>query len=104
MIPRVPALRRHADVVLLVVPGAASALVRFAAARRFEIPWISPDEEIYVLLGRSFWTDGSFSILGASAPYYSFLYPVLAGGPLAVFGVEHGLDALQFVQAIVMSS
>jgi Dolichyl-phosphate-mannose-protein mannosyltransferase len=100
----VPAARRHATVLVLALLVAVSALVRFAAARRFEIPWISPDEEIYVLLGRSFWANGSFSILGAPVPYYSFLYPVLAGAPLALFGVEHGLDVLQLVQAVVMSS
>ena len=76
----------------------ASAVVRYAASAGFRTPWISPDEEIYTLLGRSFWEHGSFSILGEPAPYYSFLYPLLAGLPLTVAGTARGLEALQVVQ------
>ena len=39
---------------------AISALVRFWAALRLDVPWISPDETVYALLGRSLWgEDGS---------------------------------------------
>lgn len=104
MIRAVALVRRRSAVLALALLVVVSAVVRFAASARFEIPWISPDEEIYALLGRSFWEHGSFSILGESAPYYSFLYPALAGLPLALWGVKSGLEALQLLQAVVMSS
>ena len=104
MIRAVAFVRRRSAVLALALLVVVSAVVRFAASARFEIPWISPDEEIYALLGRSFWEHGSFSILGESAPYYSFLYPALAGLPLALWGVKSGLEALQLLQAVVMSS
>ena len=97
-------MRRRRIVLALTAVVLVSAAVRYVASGGFRIPWISPDEEIYTLLGRSFWQDGSFSILGQPAPYYSFLYPLLAGLPLAVAGKAHGLEALQLLQALVMSS
>jgi len=97
-------MSRRRTVLALTALVVVSAAVRYVASAGFRVPWITPDEEIYTLLGRSFWQDGSFSILGQPAPYYSFLYPLLAGLPLALTGTAHGLEALQVVQAVVMSS
>ena len=82
----------------------ASAAARFAVARGVEAPWISPDETIYALLGRSLWSSGSLSLLGAETPFYSFVYPALIGLPLSWWGPEAGLVAVQAIQAAVMSS
>jgi hypothetical protein len=97
-------MRRRRTVLALTALVLVSAAARYAASTGFRVPWISPDEEIYTLLGRSFWQHGSFSILGEPAPYYSLLYPLLAGLPLAVAGVSNGLELLQVMQALVMSS
>lgn len=67
------------------------------------VPWIAPDEMVYGLLGRDLWLHGSLSILGGSTPYYSLLTPLLAGFPLAAFGLGTGYDVLHGLQAFVMS-
>jgi 4-amino-4-deoxy-L-arabinose transferase-like glycosyltransferase len=89
---------------VLALLVAVSSAVRFFGSQSFEAPWIAPDEEIYALLGRSLWETGAFEILGASAPYYSALYPALVGLPFAVAGAGDGLLAVQALQALVMSS
>jgi 4-amino-4-deoxy-L-arabinose transferase-like glycosyltransferase len=89
---------------VLALLVAVAAAVRFLGSRSFEAPWIAPDEEIYALLGRSLWETGAFEILGASAPYYSALYPALVGLPFAVADAGDGLAAVQALQAVVMSS
>jgi Dolichyl-phosphate-mannose-protein mannosyltransferase len=99
----VSALRTRPALALALLV-AVSAVVRFGLSRSFEAPWIAPDEEIYALLGRSLWEDGAFRILGAGAPYYSALYPALAGLPLALADAADGLVAVQALQALVMSS
>ena len=75
-------LSDHRAALALAALVVASTAVRFAASLSFDVPWIAPDEEIYALLGRSLWETGTFEILGAPAPYYSALYPALAGVPL----------------------
>src|SRR5213592_2482526 len=49
-------------------------------------PWISPDEVIYALLGRTLYSDGRLAILNAHSDFYSLVYPVLIGPPLAWLG------------------
>ena len=46
---------------------------------------------IYALLGRSLWSTGHLSILGADTPYYSLLYPAIAGLPLSLGDLATGL-------------
>ena len=81
-----------------------SAAVRFGAGRGFDVPWISPDESIYALLGRSLWQTGSPSLLGTGAWGYSFLYPALVGGPLSLSDLTLGIELLQALQAVAMST
>jgi dolichyl-phosphate-mannose-protein mannosyltransferase len=80
-----------------------STAFRAWAAVEVPVPWIAPDEMIYGLLGRSLWLHGSLSILGGPAPYYSLLTPLLAGFPLAAWGLGTGYDVVQGLQAFVMS-
>lgn len=80
-----------------------STAFRAWAAVEVPVPWIAPDEMVYGLLGRSLWLHGSLSILGGPTPYYSLLTPLLAGFPLAAFGLGTGYDLLQGLQAFVMS-
>jgi hypothetical protein len=80
-----------------------STALRAWAALEVPVPWIAPDEMVYGLLGRSLWLHGSLSILGGPTPYYSLLTPLLAGFPLAAFGLGTGYDVLQGLQAFVMS-
>jgi hypothetical protein len=77
--------------------------LRAWAALKVPVPWIAPDEMVYGLLGRDLWLHGSLSILGGSTPYYSLLTPLLAGFPLAAFGLGTGYDVLHGLQAFVMS-
>src|SRR5262245_12183470 len=88
-----------ASVALLVV---VSASVRFAASLTFKGPWIAPDEMVYALSGGSFWHTGDLRVLGTDAPFYG-LYPLVAGLPLALFGVADGLVVLKALQAVLVS-
>jgi hypothetical protein len=87
----------------LVLVTATSATARFWAGRRMDVPWISPDETIYALLGRSLWDRGP-ALVDATTTGYSFVYPALIGLPLSLGDVEHGLAGAQAVGAIVMSA
>jgi hypothetical protein len=89
--------------------GALAALVlvstafRAWAAVEVPVPWITPDETVYGMLGRSLYLHGSLTILGGPTPFYSLLTPLLTGFPLSAFGLGTGLDVLQGLQALVMS-
>ncbi len=89
--------------------GALVALVLVATAFRawaavaVPVPWITPDETVYGLLGRSLYLHGSLTILGGPTPFYSLLTPLLTGFPLSAFGLGTGHDVLQGLQAFVMS-
>ena len=80
-----------------------STAFRAWAAVSVPVPWITPDETVYGLLGRSLYLHGSLEILGGPTPFYSLLVPALVGLPLSAFGLATGLDVLQGVQALVMS-
>jgi hypothetical protein len=80
-----------------------SAALRFAVARTFDVPWISPDEMIYGLVGQSLWETGTLSVRGISVPYYSLLTPVLVGLPLTLEDLRSGVDIAQALQAVAMS-
>ena len=80
-----------------------SAALRFAVARTFDVPWISPDEMIYGLVGQSLWETGTLSVRGISVPYYSLLTPVLVGLPLTLEDLPAGVAVAQALQAVAMS-
>ncbi len=80
-----------------------SASLRFAAALAVPTPWIAPDEMLYALLGRDLWEHGSLSVLRGDTPFYSLVYPALAGLPLSVGRVDAGYAALKAIQAVLMS-
>ncbi len=77
--------------------------LRAWAAVEVPVPWITPDETVYGLLGRNLYLHGSLDILGGPTPFYSLLTPALIGFPLTAFGSVTGLDVLQGLQAFVMS-
>ncbi|HEY8774495.1 MAG TPA: glycosyltransferase family 39 protein [Gaiellaceae bacterium] len=89
--------------------GALAALVLVSAGFRawaaldVPVPWITPDEMVYSLLGRGLYEHGSLDILGGPTPFYSFLTPVFAGLPLSVLDLATGYDVLHGLQALVMS-
>jgi hypothetical protein len=94
---------RRSEWAALVALVLLSTAFRAWAAVEVPVPWIAPDEMVYGMLGRSLWLHGSLAILGGPTPYYSLLTPLLAGFPLAAFGLGAGYDLLQGLQAFVMS-
>src|SRR5512139_710394 len=93
----------RSSVVVLAGLVVLSAGLRFWAASGIPTPWIAPDEMFYALLGRSLWEHGSLNVLGGPTPFYSFVYPALAGLPLSLGSVHAGYTALKALQAVVMS-
>jgi hypothetical protein len=87
----------------LVALVLVSAGFRAWAALDVPVPWITPDEIVYSLLGRGLYEHGSLDILGGPTPFYSFLTPVFAGLPLSVLDLATGYDLLRGLQALVMS-
>ncbi len=96
-------MTRRSEWAALVALVLLSTAFRAWAAVEVPVPWIAPDEMVYGMLGRSLWLHGSLAILGGPTPYYSLLTPLLAGFPLAAFGLGTGYDLLQGLQAFVMS-
>lgn len=96
-------MTRRSEWAALVALVLLSTAFRAWAAVEVPVPWIAPDETVYGMLGRSLWLHGSLAILGGPTPYYSLLTPLLAGFPLAAFGLGTGYDLLQGLQAFVMS-
>ena len=90
--------------LLLGAMAVVSVGFRTLAAWRVETPWISPDEIVYALLGRSLWEDGELSILSSETGFYSLLYPAFVGGPLSLAGADMGHRIVQFLQAAVLSA
>ncbi len=81
-----------------------SSLLRFWAAALVPVPWITPDEFVYGLLGRSLWQSGHFTILGGPVRFYTLVSPLLVGGPLALHDLGAGYLVLKAVQAAAMSA
>lgn len=82
---------------------AASTALRFWATHEVPVPWIAPDEMIYGSLGQSLYRAGELTILGGPTPFYSLVYPAIAGLPLAIDDLELGYSILKAVQALVIS-
>ena len=89
--------------IALAALVALSTLIRWLGARQVPSPWYTPDEQTYALLGRSLWTTGHLDILGHPAPFYTFVYAALVGGPLSLSDTTSGYALLKIVQAAVMS-
>ena len=89
---------RVAFVVLVVV----AVVARFGASLGLDTPWIAPDEMVYAILGRSFWTTGHLELLDGKSGFYG-VYPLLAGAPLAAFGPGTGLVVLKALQALLVA-
>ncbi len=97
-------LRRHrAEWLALGGLVAVSTGLRAWSALEVPVPWISPDEMVYALLGEGLYRGGSLDILGGPTPFYSFLTPVFAGLPLSLSDLELGYDLLRGLQALAMS-
>lgn len=88
-------------VAVLVV---ASAVMRFAAARRLSVPWIAPDEMLYGLLGESLWSTGLLEVRGSPSPFYSLLTPALVGAALTGRELREGIELAQLLQCLAMST
>jgi hypothetical protein len=97
------ALARPPNGALVAALVVCSTAVRTVAAWRVEGPWITPDETIYTLLGRSLWETGRLSILGGETGFYTLFYPLLVGLPLSLDDPETGRRVLQLLQALAMS-
>ena len=80
-----------------------SAFLRWLGARGVPSPWFTPDEQTYGLIGEGLWRHGRFEILGAHTPFYSLVYPLVAGLPLADGDAERGYAMLKVGQALLMS-
>jgi hypothetical protein len=68
-----------------------------------DIPWVAPDEMLYVLLGKSFWEHGSYSILSVDTAFYG-LYGLLPGGLTAALGRQSGMLATQLIQVLAVGA
>jgi hypothetical protein len=89
----------------LVGMVALSALVRVGLGSRVAAPWIMVDELEYSELAKSFAAHGHFSIRGASANGYGFVYPIVIASAFRVFGsVPHAYAAAKVINAVLMSS
>ena len=92
------------SVLVLAALVLASTAVRFALSRDVAAPWIAPDEPLYGLLGRSLVAGDGLSVLGATVPYYSLLYPLLVGIPFLAGDLADGVTGVQLLQALLMSA
>jgi hypothetical protein len=98
-----PSLTPRRGAAVLAVLVLVSAALRLAAAQAVDAPFIAPDEMIYALLGRSLWSTGHLAILGGDTPFYSLLYPAVAGLPLSIGELATGFRLLQAQQAVIVS-
>jgi hypothetical protein len=89
---------------LLAAIVVLSTIARGLAGALVPTPWIDPDEVIYAELGRSLWSTGHLTLLGAPTAFYSFVYPALIGGPLSLHDQELGYALLKWLQALVISA
>jgi hypothetical protein len=97
----VTAFRRPA--VALVALVGLSIVLRIFGALQVPSPWMTPDEQTYAALGRSFWLTGHLTVLGHPAPYLSLAYPLLIGAPLSLHDAHLGYAFAKALDAVVMS-
>jgi hypothetical protein len=82
---------------------AVSILGRILLSLDVPTPWIAPDEMIYGILGRTLYHSGRLTIENANSDFYSLVYPVLIGGPLAWLSPGRGYEVAKALGAISMS-
>jgi hypothetical protein len=80
-----------------------SALVRYALARRIVAPWIMVDEMIHSELARGVAAGDGFSIRGAAAPTYGFVYPLLIAPAYMVDSLATAYQLVKATNALLMS-
>jgi hypothetical protein len=80
-----------------------SAALRAWAGRGVTTPWISPDEPVYGLLGRSLFETGRLRILTGPTGFLSATVPALFGLPLSLANLELGYSVAKVVDSLVMS-
>jgi hypothetical protein len=90
--------------VILAALIAASVAGRAIAGLRIDGLWIVPDEMIWGALGRGLWEEGTLRLFGGTQQIFGVVYPALVGGPLALWGLGAGYDALKVIQPLVMSA
>ena len=93
---------RRPAVLLLALVG-LSIVLRILGALQVPSPWMTPDEQTYAALGRSFWLTGHLAVLGHPAPYLSLAYPLLIGVPLSLHDAHLGYALAKSLDAVVMS-
>ncbi len=83
----------------------ASALVRYAFARRIEGPWIVVDEIVYSELAKSFASSGHFLIREQpAAGAFGVVYPVLISPAYLLFdSVPQAYAAVKAINSVVIS-
>lgn len=94
--------RRTLPVLGVALLVGANVVARTVAARALDAPWIAPDEFVYSLIGRTFWSTGGLTLFEGKTPFYG-LYPLLTGAPLVLFGQARGLAVMQVTQVLVAS-
>lgn len=80
-----------------------STLVRFALARRIEAPWIMVDELIHSELARGLAAGDGFSIRGAPAPAYGFVYQLLISPAYLIDSLPTAYQVVKAINALLMS-
>ena len=93
--------RTRRRVLLILAVFSITLVGRFALMIGTDTPWVAPDEMLYVLLGKSFWEHGSYSILGGDAAFYG-MYGFIPGGLTAALGMSAGMLATQLLQVLAV--
>jgi hypothetical protein len=90
--------------VSLAALTAASAVLRYALAKRMVAPWIMVDELVYSELAKSLAATGHFAIRDAPSAPYGFVYPLLVAPAYRLFGsVPAAYDAAKAINSVAMS-
>lgn len=98
---RARAVPAWAWLTLIVV---ASALVRYAFARRVPAPWIMVDEIVYSELAKSFAATGHFAVRGVPTSGYGIVYPILVSPAYALFdALPSAYAAVKAINSVALS-
>jgi hypothetical protein len=82
---------------------ALSTLVRYLLARRIDAPWIMVDELIHSELARGVAAGDGFSIRGAAAPAYGFVYQLLIAPAYLIDSLPNAYQVVKAINAVLMS-
>jgi hypothetical protein len=89
------------DVLVIAAVFSIALFGRLALVVGLDIPWVAPDEMLYMLLGKNFWEHGTYSILGTDTGYYG-MYGFVPGGLTAALGASGGMLATQVLQVLAV--